>query len=186
MFFNIKYLKLKYFYFLFKIAYYKILFGQKVKINNLKLGFEKSCWLIIKDKGRVSFGKTNYFSRGSNIEVYSGVITFGNNVFFNKNCSVVCRQNISFGNDVICGPNVNIYDHNHGIHVCEMSFGEQAYNSKSITIGNNVWVGANSTISSGVTINNNVIIAANSVVTKDLDSDSMYGGVPAKIIKRLI
>ncbi len=52
-----------------------------------------------------------------------------------------------------------------------------------ITVGNNVFIGMNTTILPGVNIGDNVIVGANSVVTKDLESDSVYCGVPAKKIK---
>lgn len=53
----------------------------------------------------------------------------------------------------------------------------------NIEIGDGVWIGANTVILPGVTIGNNVAIGANSVVTKDVPSNTVYGGVPAKFIK---
>ncbi|GHT50816.1 hypothetical protein FACS189440_18890 [Bacteroidia bacterium] len=50
-------------------------------------------------------------------------------------------------------------------------------------IGNDVWVGCNSTIMTGVKIGDGAIIAAGSVVTKDVEEYAIYGGVPAKKIK---
>ncbi|MGL4754843.1 MAG: CatB-related O-acetyltransferase [Aeromonadaceae bacterium] len=55
---------------------------------------------------------------------------------------------------------------------------------KNTTIGNDVWIGDNVIICGGVTIGNGVIIAAGSVVTKNLEDYSIYGGVPAKLIKK--
>lgn len=52
-----------------------------------------------------------------------------------------------------------------------------------VIIGENVWIGANVTVVPGVTIGNNAIIAAGAVVTKDVDSNTVVGGVPAKLIK---
>ena len=55
--------------------------------------------------------------------------------------------------------------------------------AKPITIGDNVWVGGNSTIVMGVTIGNNVIIGAGSVVTHDIPDNAVAVGNPAKIIR---
>lgn len=55
--------------------------------------------------------------------------------------------------------------------------------TKPITVGNNVYIGIRSIIMPGVTIGDNVIIAAGSVVTKDIPSNCVFGGVPAKFIK---
>jgi acetyltransferase-like isoleucine patch superfamily enzyme len=51
------------------------------------------------------------------------------------------------------------------------------------TIGNNCVVGINSIIMPGVTIGNEVIVASGSVVTKDVPSNCIVGGNPAKIIR---
>lgn len=51
-----------------------------------------------------------------------------------------------------------------------------------ITIGDNCFIGANVTILPGVQIGRNTIVGANSVVTKNLDSDSVYAGTPARRI----
>ena len=52
-----------------------------------------------------------------------------------------------------------------------------------IIIGNDVWIGAKSTIMSGVKIGDGVIIAAGALVTKDVEPYSVVGGNPAKHIK---
>jgi len=52
-----------------------------------------------------------------------------------------------------------------------------------INIGNDVWIGARSTILDGVTIGDGAMIAAGAVVSKDVPPYSIVGGVPAKIIR---
>ena len=52
-----------------------------------------------------------------------------------------------------------------------------------VTIGNDVWIGANVTIVNGITIGDGAVIGANSIVTKDVPPYSIYGGVPAKYIR---
>lgn len=51
-------------------------------------------------------------------------------------------------------------------------------------IGNDVWIGQNVTIMPGVKIGDGAIIAANSIVGKNIESYSIYGGNPAKLIKK--
>lgn len=53
-----------------------------------------------------------------------------------------------------------------------------------IIIGDYVWIGANVFINPGVKIGSNSVIGANSVITKDIEPDSIYGGVPAKLIRK--
>jgi acetyltransferase-like isoleucine patch superfamily enzyme len=52
-----------------------------------------------------------------------------------------------------------------------------------VIIGNDVWIGANSSILSGVTIGDGAIIASNSNVVRDVAPYTIVGGNPAKIIK---
>ncbi len=51
-----------------------------------------------------------------------------------------------------------------------------------VTIGNNVFIGAETVILPGVTIGNNVVIGANSTVTHDIPNSSVFAGCPAKMI----
>lgn len=56
---------------------------------------------------------------------------------------------------------------------------------KPVNIGKNVWIGANVTILPGVTIGDGAIIAAGAVVSKDVEANTIAGGVPAKFIKAI-
>lgn len=67
---------------------------------------------------------------------------------------------------------------------------EQRYNKVirfgRITIGNNCFIGAKSTILPGVTIGDNSIVGAGSLVTKNIPAGEVWGGVPAKYIGKTI
>ena len=54
-----------------------------------------------------------------------------------------------------------------------------------VHIGRGAWFCANATILPGVTIGNGAVIAAGAVVTKDMEANTVVGGVPAKVVKRL-
>ena len=57
--------------------------------------------------------------------------------------------------------------------------------AKPITIGNNVWIGAHSTILAGVTIGDNSVIGAGSVVTKDIPGGVVAVGVPCRVLREI-
>ncbi|WP_373032911.1 CatB-related O-acetyltransferase [Sulfurovum sp.] len=67
----------------------------------------------------------------------------------------------------------------------QVSFADKSYFNEyeNITIGNDVWVGANAIVMDGVNIADGAIIAAGSVVTKDVPAYAVAGGVPARIIR---
>lgn len=70
-------------------------------------------------------------------------------------------------------------------HYVEMQKGSHRYTNGHVKIGNNVFIGAHSIICQPVTIGDDVIIAAGSVVTKNIPSGEIWGGVPAKFIKKV-
>lgn len=59
-----------------------------------------------------------------------------------------------------------------------------AEKGKSPHIGNEVFFGSGAKVVGGLTIGNNVLVGANAVVVKDVPSDVVVGGVPAKIIRK--
>lgn len=90
---------------------------------------------------------------------------------------------VEIGNHV-SATNVHFETHDGGVWVFRDKHPEWDI-IKRIIVGNNVYIGAGSIILPGVTIGNNVVIGANSVVTRDLESNYVYAGVPAKKIKSI-
>lgn len=113
-----------------------------------------------------------YTDCGKNLKI-------GKNVFFNSGCRVQDQGGITIGDGVLIGHNVVLATLNHAFEPSH----RQDMNPQPIKIGNNVWIGANSTILPGVTIGDGAIIAAGAVVSKDVPENAVVGGVPAKIIK---
>ncbi|TLD82533.1 sugar O-acetyltransferase [Helicobacter trogontum] len=108
-------------------------------------------------------------------------IKFGKNVFINSSCTFMDRGGITIGDDVYIAPKVCLTTINHDIN----PYNRATTFCKPIHIGNRVWIGINATICPGVTIGENSIIAAGAVVTKDVPSNVIVGGNPAKIIKEI-
>lgn len=94
----------------------------------------------------------------------------------------MCRKQISIGNNTDIAAGVLIQDYDG--HVLLPNTRETS--ALPISIGNNVWIGANSVILKGVTIGDGVVVAAGSIVTKDVPPKCLVGGVPAKIIRENI
>jgi acetyltransferase-like isoleucine patch superfamily enzyme len=76
-----------------------------------------------------------------------------------------------------------MFSGNHGTKLNGVPMVFQKRTEADIKIGNDVWIGANSVITSGVSIADGAIIGAGSVVTKDVSANTIVGGVPAKFIK---
>lgn len=112
---------------------------------------------------------------------YGKNITFGKNVFLNSGCKFQDQGGITIGDNVLIGHNVVLatLDHN----TCVSKRAELF--AAPIVIEDNVWIGANATVTSGVTIGKGSIVAAGAVVTKDVPKYSIVGGIPAKVIREL-
>ncbi len=107
--------------------------------------------------------------------------TIGKNVFINHGCSFLDLGGITIEDDVLIGPQVKLVTENHPVDPSN----RKSLDLKSIHIGKNVWLGAGAIILPGVTVGENSIVAAGAVVTKDVPSNTIVGGVPAKHIKNI-
>ena len=67
-----------------------------------------------------------------------------------------------------------------------LSDGERVYKRGKVKIGNYVFIGAHSIITKPVIIGDYSIVAAGSVVTKDIPPCEIWGGVPARFMKKRI
>ncbi|QTD36953.1 hypothetical protein JL193_12565 [Polaribacter batillariae] len=96
----------------------------------------------------------------------------------NLNNYIQANNGIIFGSNIELGPGVAIISSNH-----QSNNLSKHTKNKPIKIGNNVWIGANTTILPAVTIGNNVTIGANSLVSKNIPDNSIAVGNPCKVIK---
>ena len=107
----------------------------------------------------------------------------GRNVVINFNCTFVDDGEIFIGDDCMIGPGCNLATSIHPISP-RLRRHKLQYN-KPIHIGNNVWFGAGVTVLPGVTVGDNAIVGAGSVVTKDVPSNAIVAGNPARLIRMI-
>jgi maltose O-acetyltransferase len=115
---------------------------------------------------------------------YGYTISIGENFYANYNCIILDSAPVTIGNNVMFGPNVGIYTAGHPLHVEPRIRGVEY--GISITIGDNVWIGAGAIILPGVTIGSNSVIGAGSVVTKDVPSGVLAAGNPCKVLRTIL
>ena len=104
---------------------------------------------------------------------------FGRNVFVNSGAVFLDQGGIVIGDDVKIGPNVTFVTSNHPLDPEHRS----DIISERITVGRNVWIGANVTVLPGVTIGDDSVVAACSVVTRDVPEGKLVMGSPARVVK---
>lgn len=104
---------------------------------------------------------------------------FGRRVFINSGCTFQDQGGIVVGDDCLIGHNVVIATLNHDVAPSRRADMHPA----AVVIGRNVWIGANATILPGVTIGDNAVVAAAAVATRDVPSQSIVVGSPAKVVR---
>lgn len=115
-----------------------------------------------------------------------GVLIIGNNVGMSST-AIVCQQRIEIGDNVNLGGGVVIYDTNfHSLdpaHRRNRNLDNEYTQTAPVKIGDDVFVGAHSTILKGVMIGDGAVIGACSVVTRSIPSNEIWAGNPASFIK---
>lgn len=113
---------------------------------------------------------------------YGEHIYAGEDVFINFGAVILDGAKITIGAKTLIAPGVHIYTAQHPLNADER---EKWEDCKPVTIGERCWIGGHSTICPGVTIGDRSVIGAGSVVVKDIPSDCLAVGNPAKIIRKL-
>lgn len=148
--------------------------------------YKTKCYI---DSNVVIYNKNNFQADEGSSIYYSSYILNNNGHFFlgkNSHLGAFCYINVCYGQvvlreDVAIGPGTKIIAYSNYYR-----FGKKVTVEKitqNVQIGNNVFIGANCTILPGTTINDNVVIGAGSIVKGELESNSIYVGVPCKKIK---
>ncbi|MGF1684679.1 sugar O-acetyltransferase [Photobacterium minamisatsumaniensis] len=114
---------------------------------------------------------------------YGYNIKLGSNFYSNHGCVILDGAAVSIGDNCLFGPNVVIATPGHPLDPVARARGDEY--AKAITIGHDVWLGANVSVCPGVTIGDNVVVGAGSVVVKDLPSNSVCVGSPAVAIRAI-
>lgn len=114
---------------------------------------------------------------------YGYNISVGDYFYSNHNLVITDGAKVTFGNNVFIAPNCCFTTAEHAIDPEQRKAGIEI--AKPITIGNNVWIGAGSTILAGVEIGDNTVIGAGSVVTKSIPANVVAVGVPCKVKRKI-
>ncbi len=115
-----------------------------------------------------------YINYGKNTRI-------GKNVFINFDCVFLDLGKITIEDNVLIAPKVCLLSEGHPISPND----RPSLVPGHIHIKQNVWIGAGAMILSGVTIGENAVVAAGAVVSKDVEANTVVGGIPAKLIKKI-
>lgn len=171
-------------------------------LNNVNFGkglkFRGIPKIVVTRRGELTIGNFMSVNSGKNHNIIGrnqptifwveGKLKIGNHVGMSST-AIICNYDIEIGDYVTIGGNTVIYDtdfhsldpfirSNKSLDKLNAGFGK-------VTIEDNVFIGAHTTILKGVTIGKNSIIGAGSVITKNIPSNEIWAGNPAKSIKKI-
>lgn len=110
--------------------------------------------------------------RGWNVKIGKRVVIMNNSLFMSAG-------GIEIEDDVLVAANAQLISNNHDPEE------HSIITCRPIKLKRNCWIGAGATILPGVTVGENAIVGAGAVVTKDVEANTIVGGIPAKLIKRV-
>jgi|SRR5665213_632159 len=130
----------------------------------------------------VTFGAGCVLDHGFTLEA-AGQLTVGDRTVFGHHCTVAVDDRVTIGRGCLIGELVSIRDHDHAFGRADVPILDQGRRTAPVVIGDDVWVGAKSTITSGVTIGDGAVVGAHAVVTRDLPAGCVAVGVPARVVR---
>lgn len=149
--------------------------GKKVKFKKSRLETR----LSVANNATLNLGSRISIGYGADLEVFSGAtLTFKGCCSSNIGLTVICGNQIEFGNNTMIGRHVTVRDNN-GEHYIN----RQGYkNSQPVIIGEKVWLCESCTVMNGVTVGDGAIIGAKAFVIHNVPANSMVSGHPAEVV----
>ena len=146
----------------------------------------------IRREGKLKIGNGFSANAGLVLDVYGqdSQLIIGDNVMANYRLHIGSAKYIKIGSNTLFGSDCTVMDHSHGGYKGKFHSDpsiapvKRDLVSLPIVIGNNCWFGDRVFIMPGVTIGDGVVVGAGSIVTKDLPTNTLAIGAPAKIIKK--
>lgn len=148
----------------------RIFYGKSFSCTGVPIQVRFSSFQMTKG-GSVRLGRMVNIEENAVLKVRKGAkLELGDDVYFNRNCIVVCRGCVVIGSHCRFGPNVCIYDHDH-------SYDGKGVNDEfrvgEIQIGEKCWIGANSVILRDSRIGDGCIVGAGVVIKGDIPAHSL-------------
>lgn len=134
--------------------------------------------------GKLEIGNNFILGEGADLFIgKEGHLRIGDNVFIGKNSTVVANGSLAIDNGTQIAHLVTIIDSNHRFSDPKAPLSHQGAEVGKISIGKEVWIGANAVILKNVRIGDHAVVGAGSVVTKDIAPKSVVVGIPANPLK---
>ena len=108
------------------------------------------------------------------------------NCFIGRNCVVTAKESVTIMPGCLIAEMVVIRDQDHILESRDNNKSNEGFTTAPVCIGENVWLASKATVLKGVTVGTGAVIAASAVVTTSIPAWELWGGIPAKFIKKIV
>jgi acetyltransferase-like isoleucine patch superfamily enzyme len=131
----------------------------------------------------IRLGKGVFLGRGTILSCKDGDITLGDHVNIGFHSEIFSGSQVTVGPYGLFAAYTYLVGGGHEFDKAGVPVIEQQRQSRGITVGANVWLGAGAKVLDGVTLGDDVVVGAGAVVTQDLPAGSVAVGVPARVVR---
>ncbi len=128
-------------------------------------------------------GRWCWIGHGTKIRVHEGETSIGAKTVLGQECTISAFQHVAIGRECIVADRVMLIDFDHGVVEVERPIRLQGIYKRDVEVGHNCWIGYGACILRGVTVGDNCIVGTNTVVTKDVASNAVVAGAPARVLR---
>lgn len=160
-----------------KLSYPGLTIDFKTKIEN-------NCSIVCIKGGKLTI-LNSHISAGTQIIADQKSVLEIHHSFIGRNCVITSKKEIIINRDCLIAEMVVIRDQDHIVDIFAENTTRENFNVAPIEISENVWIASKATILKGVTIGKFSVVAASAVVTKEIPRYEIWGGIPARFIKKI-
>jgi acetyltransferase-like isoleucine patch superfamily enzyme len=145
--------------------------------------FGRNLELQISKRGKVRFGPFVWIGDGTKIRCHEGEVVIDAKTVLGQECTISAYRHVRIGEQCVVADRAMFIDFDHGVVEVERPIRQQGIYMRDVDVGSNVWVGYGACVLRGVRVGDNSVIGTNTVVTKDVPTNAVIGGVPARILR---
>lgn len=131
----------------------------------------------------VRLGRWSWIGDDTKVRCHEGEIVIGAKSVIGQECTLSTYERISIGRECIVADRSMFIDFDHSVAWTDAPIRTQGIYTRPVTIGHNVWVGYGASVLRGATVGDNAVIGTYAVVTKDVPTNAVAAGVPARVVR---
>jgi acetyltransferase-like isoleucine patch superfamily enzyme len=145
--------------------------------------FGRGLQLQIAKGAKVKFGRFVWVGDGTKIRCHEGEVEIGQKTVLGQECTISAYRRVRIGEQCVIADRAMFIDFDHGMVEVERPIRQQGIYMREVRVGANVWIGYGACVLRGAQVGDNSVLGTYAVVTRDVPSNAVVGGVPAKVIR---